>query len=94
MLCMLRRAASNTDHPAPVVMSYLDRRRYGIMDAAYDRTQLTLQNLPGLGVCNTSGCYSFTIDYVKPGPAIRAYMTPMGALLTSHARCVLMAACM
>ena len=84
MLCMLRRAASNRGHTSPAALSYMDRRRYGIMDAAYDRTQLSIPNAPGLGVCNTTACYPFTIDYVKPGPSVRAYMTPMGAQLACH----------
>ena len=76
----LHRAGGSTQKTGPSMLSYSDRQRYAIMDAAYDRTQLSIHNAPGLGVCNTTTCFSPAIDYIKPGPSIRAYMTPMGAV--------------
>ena len=47
------------------------------MSAGYDRTQISIPDGPGLNL-TLSLRTAWATDYIKPGPAIRAYMTPLG----------------
>ena len=60
------------------------------MSAGYDRTQISIPDGPGLDL-TLSLSSAWAIDFIKPGPAIRAYMTPLGlyaiGTLEDHSFC-------